>query len=286
MNARASGNHPLPPEIVRSLRCSVCGDPVGAIERTVRCERGHSFDVAKQGYVNLLHARIPAGTADTAPMVAARVDLLASGVYLPLADALAKVASEHVQDGLIIDAGAGTGYYLAHVLDTVPAAHGLALDVSAVALRRAARAHARAGAAVWNLWEPWPVADSSASLILNVFAPRNASQFHRVLTADGLLVVATPNPGHLRELGELVISVDGGKDARLEETLGERFGRVDRRDVTERVTLLPAQIRQVVEMGPSAHHLHRDGRRERLDAITEAMDVTTSFSVTLYRPVS
>ncbi|MBB5851791.1 putative RNA methyltransferase [Amycolatopsis umgeniensis] len=285
MNARASGNHPLPPEIVRSLRCSVCGDPVGSSERTVRCERGHSFDVAKQGYVNLLHARIPAGTADTAPMVTARVDLLSSGVYLPLADALAKVASEQVKDGLIIDAGAGTGYYLAHVLDAVPAAHGLALDVSAVALRRAARAHTRASAAVWNLWEPWPVADSSSSLILNVFAPRNAPEFHRVLAADGLLAVATPNPGHLRELGDLVISVDGGKDARLEETLGERFDRVDRREVTERVTLSPAQIRQVVEMGPSAHHLHRGGRRERLDAITEPVDVTTSFSVTLYRPV-
>lgn len=285
MNARVSGHDPLPPAIVRSLRCSVCGDPVGVTERTVRCDQGHSFDVAKQGYVNLLHARIPAGTADTAPMVAARVDLLSSGVYLPLADALAKVASEHVENGLVIDAGAGTGYYLAHVLDAVPAAHGLALDVSAVALRRAARAHTRAGAAVWNLWEPWPVADSSASLILNVFAPRNASQFHRVLTADGLLVVATPNPGHLRELGDLVISVDGGKDARLEDTLGALFTRVERHEVTQRVTLAPARIRQVVEMGPSAHHLHRDGRRERLDAIGAPVDVTTSFSVTLYRPV-
>ncbi|ANN19267.1 rRNA (guanine-N1)-methyltransferase [Amycolatopsis orientalis] len=285
MNTPGPGNDPLPPEIVRSLLCSVCGDPVGSTGRTVRCGRGHSFDVAKQGYVNLLHARIPAGTADTAPMVAARVDLLSSGVYLPLADALAKVASEYVEGGLIIDAGAGTGYYLAHVLDAVPTAYGLALDVSAVALRRAARAHTRAGAAVWNLWEPWPVADSSASLVLNVFAPRNAAQFHRVLTADGLLVVATPNPGHLGELGDLVISVDGGKDARLEETLGERFSRVERRDVTQRVTLSPAQIRQVVEMGPSAHHLHRDGRRERLDSVTGSVDVTTSFSVTLYRPV-
>ncbi|HET6287711.1 MAG TPA: rRNA (guanine-N1)-methyltransferase [Amycolatopsis sp.] len=285
MNARVSGHDPLPPEIVRSLRCSVCGDPVGAADRTVRCGRGHSFDVAKQGYVNLLHARIPAGTADTAPMVAARVDLLASGAYLPLADALAKTASENVESGLVIDAGAGTGYYLAHVLDAVPAAYGLALDVSAVALRRAARAHTRAGAAVWNLWEPWPVADSSASLILNVFAPRNAPQFHRVLTADGLLVVATPNPGHLGELGDLVISVDGGKDARLEDTLGEHFTRVERHEVTQRVTLSPERIRQVVEMGPSAYHLHRDGRRERLDAISEPVEVTTSFGVTLYRPV-
>lgn len=285
MNLRDRGDDPLPPEIVRSLLCSVCGDPVGLSDRTVRCERGHSFDVAKQGYVNLLHARIPAGTADTAPMVAARVDLLASGAYLPLADELAKVASEHVQEGLIVDAGAGTGYYLAHVLDAVPGAHGLALDVSAVALRRAARSHPRASAAVWNLWEPWPVADRSASLILNVFAPRNAPQFHRVLTADGLLVVATPNPGHLRELGDLVISVDESKDTRLKETLGEHFSRVERREVTQQVTLSPSQIRQVVEMGPSAHHLHREGRRERLDGITASVDVTTSFSVTLYRPV-
>lgn len=279
------GNDLLPPEIIRSLLCSVCGNPVGVTGRTVRCDQGHSFDVAKQGYVNLLHARIPAGTADTAPMVAARVAFLDSGVYRPLADELAKVASEHVRDGLIVDAGAGTGHYLAHVLDAVPGAFGLALDVSAIALRRAARAHARVGAAVWNLWEPWPVADGRASLVLNVFAPRNAPQFHRVLAADGLLVVATPNPGHLRELGDLVISVDEGKDARLAGALGERFIRVDRREVTHQVKFSPEQIRQVVEMGPSAHHLHREGRRERLDEITESADVTTSFSVTLYRPV-
>jgi 23S rRNA (guanine745-N1)-methyltransferase len=279
------GNDSLPPEIIRSLLCSVCGHPVGAIGRTVRCDLGHSFDLAKQGYVNLLHARIPAGTADTAPMVTARAGFLDSGVYLPLADELAKVASQHVRDGLIVDAGAGTGYYLAHVLDAVPGAFGLALDVSAIALRRAARAHARAGAAVWNLWEPWPVADGQASLVLNVFAPRNAPQFHRVLASDGLLVVATPNPGHLRELGDLVISVDEGKDARLEGTLGERFTRVDRREVTHQVKFSPEQIRQVVEMGPSAHHLHREGRRERLGEITESAEVTTSFSVTLYRPV-
>jgi 23S rRNA (guanine745-N1)-methyltransferase len=56
------------------------------------------------------------------------------------------------------------------------AAAGLALDVSAVALKRAARAHRRLGAAVWNLWEPWPVASGSAAVVLNVFAPRNAER--------------------------------------------------------------------------------------------------------------
>ncbi|NBH09508.1 putative RNA methyltransferase, partial [Amycolatopsis sp. SID8362] len=136
MSASGPGNDPLPPQVVEALRCSVCGDPIGLADRTLRCGNRHSFDLARQGYVNLLHARIPSGTADTADMVAARADFLASGAYRGLADELARVCAE--ADDLVIDAGAGTGYYLARVLDASGAA-GLALDVSAVALRRAAR---------------------------------------------------------------------------------------------------------------------------------------------------
>ncbi|WUV08926.1 rRNA (guanine-N1)-methyltransferase [Amycolatopsis sp. NBC_01488] len=230
--------------------------------------------------MNLLHARIPAGTADTAPMVAARADFLASGAYRPLADELARVCAD--ADGLVIDAGAGTGYYLARVLDA-SAAFGLALDVSAVALRRAARAHPRLGAAVWNLWEPWPVADEVASVVLNVFAPRNGPEFHRVLRPGGLLTVASPAPDHLGELGDLVLSVDDRKEERLDGTLGEYFARTGRTEVRRTVELTPGQIRQAVEMGPTAFHLDRGDRRARLDALTEAQPVTVSFTVSTYR---
>src|SRR5437764_13568006 len=118
------------------------------------------------------------------------------------------MCAEASVSGLIVDAGAGTGYFLAHVLDAAPDATGLALDVSAVALRRAARAHPRLGAAMWNLWEPWPVGDEVASVLLNVFASRNGPEFHRVLRPGGLLTVAAPAPDHLRELGYLVLAVD------------------------------------------------------------------------------
>ncbi|WP_242545752.1 putative RNA methyltransferase [Amycolatopsis sp. MtRt-6] len=274
------GNDPLPPSVVAALRCSVCGDPIGPAGRTLRCGNRHSFDLARQGYVNLLHARIPAGTADTAPMVAARAGFLSSGAYEPLADELARVCAE--ADGLVVDAGAGTGYYLARVLET-SAAFGLALDVSAVALRRAARAHPRLGAAVWNLWEPWPVGDGVASVVLNVFAPRNGPEFHRVLRPGGLLVVAAPAPDHLRELGDLVLAVDERKDERLDATLGEYFTRTGRTQVRREVELTPRQVRQAVEMGPAGFHLDRDGRRERLDALSEAQVVTVSFTVSTYR---
>ncbi|MEV6620798.1 putative RNA methyltransferase [Amycolatopsis sp. NPDC051106] len=281
MTSGDHGNDSLPPRVVDALRCSVCGTPLEAVDRTLRCENSHSFDLARQGYVNLLHARIPAGTADTAPMVAARADFLASESYRPLADELARVCAE--ADGLVIDAGAGTGYYLAHVLEAAPAAWGLALDVSAVALRRAARAHPRLGAAVWNLWEPWPVGDEVASAVLNVFAPRNGPEFHRVLRPGGLLTVASPDPDHLRELGDLVLSVDDRKEERLDGTLGEYFARTGRTEVRRTAQLTPRQIRQAVEMGPTAFHLDRGDRRARLDALAEPQAVTVSFTVSTYR---
>jgi 23S rRNA (guanine745-N1)-methyltransferase len=136
---------------------------------------------------------------------------------------------------------------------------------------------------VWNLWEPWPVGDGVASAVLNVFAPRNGPEFHRVLRPGGLLVVAAPAPDHLRELGDLVLAVDERKDERLDATLGEYFTRTDRTEVRRAVELTPQQVRQAVEMGPAAFHLDRDGRRERLAALSEPRVVTVSFTVSAYR---
>jgi len=270
----------LPARVVDALRCSVCASPVTLDERTLRCAQRHSFDLARQGYVNLLHARIPAGTADTAPMVDARAAFLASGAYAPLASAIAEAAG--APSGLVIDAGAGPGYYLSRVLEDAPDAVGLALDVSAIALRRAARAHPRLGAAVWNLWEPWPVGDGVASVVLDVFSPRNASEFHRVLAPGGRLVVASPLPGHLAELGDLVLAVDARKEERLEAALGGFFSRESAVEVVRTSEFSAAQVRDVVAMGPAGFHLDRDGRRERL-AAAGGQDVTVAVSVSVWR---
>ncbi|HKS43963.1 MAG TPA: rRNA (guanine-N1)-methyltransferase [Amycolatopsis sp.] len=272
----------LPAAVTQALRCSVCGEPVELAGRAVRCARRHSFDLAKQGYVNMLHARVPAGTADTTEMVAARVEFLAAGYYSELADLVAgQVATAGT--GLVVDAGAGTGYHLARVLDRLPTATGLALDVSAVALRRAAKAHERLGAVTWNLWEPWPVASGSASVLLNVFAPRNGPEFRRVLRPDGLLVVVSPLAGHLRELASVVdlLGVDGRKDERLDDRLGGQFEPLGRQEAVRRVTLPPDDVRRAVLMGPSAHHPRR---LRRLDQVAEAIEVTTAFLISVYRP--
>ncbi|MGH3516090.1 MAG: putative RNA methyltransferase [Haloechinothrix sp.] len=269
--------------VLRALRCSLCGGALESTGRSLRCSAGHSFDIAKQGYVNLLHAKIVSGTADTAEMVASRVEFLAAGHYAPLAAAItraAKAAAPHAE--LVVDAGAGTGYYLATVLDALPAATGLAVDVSASALRRAARAHPRAAAVVWNLWQPLPLTTGCVSLVLNVFAPRNGAEFRRILRSDGALLVVTPTRNHLAELASIadLLDVDPDKERRVSDALSEHFSLTALENCTFGLSLSAIAARALIGMGPNAHH----ASSARLDGITEPVEVTASCTVAVYRP--
>ena len=163
---------------------------------SLRCGAGHTFDIARQGYVSLLPAGSKGGGGDTAAMVQARADFLAAGHFTGLAAVLAEAAGAAAgwaaASGCVVDVGAGTGYYLAAVLDRLPQRAGLALDISKFALRKAARAHQRIGAAVCDSWRRLPVADSAAVLALNVFAPRDGAELCRILHPAGSLLVVTP----------------------------------------------------------------------------------------------
>lgn len=259
------------------LRCPVCEDPLTrAQERTLRCARGHAFDLARQGYAALTAGRTP-HSGDTVEMVAARERFLAAGHYSFVASALASVAAGE----FVLDAGVGTGYYLAHVLEGRPAAAGLGLDVSKPALRRAARAHPRAGAVLADLWQPLPVADGVVSLLLNVFAPRNGPEFRRVLRPDGVLVVVTPAARHLAELVDAygLIHVDPDKAERVSGSLGAHFSVVSSTAQERLLKLTGDEVRTLVGMTPSARHVD-------LEALSaDGIWVTAAVDVTVYRPV-
>ncbi|MFD6652118.1 putative RNA methyltransferase, partial [Micromonospora chalcea] len=163
--------------VLARLRCPVCAEPLtgttAGTTRALRCPRGHSFDTARQGYVNLLAGRSP-HTGDSADMVAARADFLAAGHYDTVAAALADTAVRVAGVDpypLVVEPGAGTGHYLAAVLAALPDAAGLALDVSKPALRRAARAPPRAAPARAHTRQRRPQADPAVSLQLKLLAP-------------------------------------------------------------------------------------------------------------------
>jgi 23S rRNA (guanine745-N1)-methyltransferase len=163
---------------------------------------------------------------------------------------------------------------------------GLAMDISARALRRAARAAPGIGAAGWDTWQPFPVRPGAVSVILNVFAPRNGPEFRRVLRPGGALIVATPAPGHLAELAGSagLLSVDEHKDERLAATLGPHFTVTERRQLTVPLRLSQAEAATLAGMGPSARHADRAGARARLATRPEPIGVTAAFGVTVYRP--
>ncbi|MFD0260807.1 putative RNA methyltransferase [Kitasatospora indigofera] len=272
-------------DIERYLACPHCGQGLALGGRTLRCPAGHSFDLAKQGYVSLLAGDAHTGTGDTADMVSARTGFLAAGHYRPIAEALTDAAVAASPEGLVADLGAGTGYYLSHVLDALPANPGAALDISKFALRRAARAHPRIGAVVCDAWRPLPLRDASAGLVLNVFAPRNGPEIRRALRPGGTLLLVSPTSRHLRELvGALgLLSVDEDKQRRIEEKLGPYLAPAGRVEVEFPMRLSAADVRTVVAMGPSAWHTDPAQLEARLAALPDPVEVTASVTVAAYR---
>ncbi|MFI1911701.1 putative RNA methyltransferase [Nocardia sp. NPDC020380] len=335
------------------LACPECARPLNPEARTLRCPAGHTFDLAKQGYVSLLTGAATKMTGDTPAMLDARAAFQSAGHFAPLAEAIthtlttaltaervgstesdsadrasamrtttiarqgcgiatpgsamvatsaarlaaALLAAQRSDDEAparaagrsggtaVLEIGAGTGYYLAAVLDSLPRARGIALDVSKAAARRAARAHVSAGAVLADAWRGLPVRDRAVDAVVCVFAPRNADEVARVLRRGGIFVVVTPTPRHLGEIvGPLgMVSVDAAKQDRLAESLGERFEAVEQVAVEYSMSLTHADIANVAGMGPSAHHAAQE-RADRIAALPDPLPVTASVTVAVYRP--
>lgn len=286
-------------DVVGSLRCPHCGGDLVLGDGAARCPSGHVFDVARQGYLNLLPGDARTGTADTAAMVAARAEFLAAGHYAGIARAVAdaceaaagggggeaRLGDAAAGDRCAIDVGAGTGYYLAAVLDRLPGRAGLALDISKHALRRAARTHPRIGAVGCDAWRGLPVRDGAADLALSVFAPRDPAELARVLAPGGALVVVTPTRRHLAELVSAVgmLTVQERKRERLEGKLGGLFAGGEEATVEFELALGHRDLAALVAMGPSARHLSEREVSERVTELPEPFGVTVSVSLAVYR---
>lgn len=237
------------------LACPHCGWPLSVVERVAGCESGHRFDVARQGHLNLL-GRAAGHNADTPEMLAQRDVFLTGGHYQPIVDALVKMVGGGAER--IAEVGAGTGYYLSAVLEALPLAAGLGVDVSPAAARRLARAHPRMRAIVADVWQPLPLIDNCLDVVLSVFAPRNAAEFARVLAPDRRLVTVTPTAGHLAEARAAfgLMDIQPDKDERLQLSLSPLFNRGESREVRFSLDLDDHQMAALVGMGPNAMHHH------------------------------
>lgn len=273
-------------QVLDLVRCPRCASAFDLADRAVRCGSGHSFDLARQGYLNLMDRAAPPN-ADTADMVAARSRFLGSGHFDPVSDTLADALRE-LRPTLdpplrALEVGAGTGHYLARLLDAV-GGRGVALDISVAASRRAAQAHARLGAVVADVWQPLPLVDHGFDVVLSVFGPRNPAEFARVLRPGGLLLVATPRPQHQVELRAALglLEIEPDKDERLAATLDTTFRRTGSGECHYQLWLDRAAVADLVSMGPNAFHRTQDELDAQLAQLTWPQPVTVAVAISAW----
>ncbi len=192
------------------LKCPVCGGILSQNERTLRCEKGHSYDVAKQNYVNLLMSNRSSAKrhGDDKLMVRARRDFLEKGYYLFLRDEICRLAVEYCGERVeFLDAGCGEGWYTSAVKEALESAgkgcSALGVDISKEALAAAGKRDKSLSLAVASI-NALPVADEKCDLLLNVFAPHDDGEFRRVLKKGGIIIKVMPLETHLFGLKKAV----------------------------------------------------------------------------------
>ena len=249
-------------------------------------ESGHSFDVAKQGYVTLAPGAGLKHKGDDADMVTAREAYLSKGHFAPFVEAVtgavqnaldSTVNADDVPEPALLEVGAGTGYYLSHTLDSIEGARGVGLDISPHAARHLAKCHPRVGAVIADVWERLPLRDESINAISVVFAPRNPAEFQRVLAPGGQVIVLTPQAGHLDELRDPlgILGVEEGKVERMyDQAAGHLEQAADPVNLAFAIQLDKESIAAQVAMSPSARHISPEELAERMAALPQTMSVT------------
>ncbi|NYE94281.1 23S rRNA (guanine745-N1)-methyltransferase [Psychromicrobium silvestre] len=282
----------ISPVALQALICPVCAEQFTAEQQGtpgLLCGSGHRFDFSRHGYLNLLSGNRSKATPETATMIGARSRFLEAGHFAGLARVLSRVASrlapQRRADSLILEAGVGTGYYLKAVLEDAPAVAALGLDLSPEALRRAARALPGTLQVVWDLWRPLPLAAKVADVVLVVFAPRNAAEYHRVLRSDGVLLVVTPLPEHLSGLPQIAgrLGQQQDKQAALHHGLSEHFELIEESELRTELLLSAQAAEDLIMMGPSGHHLATDNLSAALDQAEYR--VQEAFQISAFRPI-
>jgi len=254
------------------LLCPVrgCHLPLARDERRMVCPQGHSFDIARSGYINLLQPqdRRSKQPGDTAAAVQARRRLHERGVTRPLLDKMAQMLEASPTD-IVLDAGCGDGFYLGSLARQAGfAAHGV--DISTPAVDAAAREYPECEWIVANADRFIPYADRAFSAVLSVTARMHASEFRRVLRDDGRLLVAIPAPDDLHELR------GAGRD-RAPRTMGEfekHFRLANQSRATNTVDLDASAVEDVLLS------IYRPLRASP----PEAMRLTFSLDLLLFRP--
>ncbi len=194
-------------------QCPLCLQPLTLDDRSYRCDTNHQFDVAKEGYVNLMpaHHKRSKDPGDNKQMMQARRRFLEGHHYQPMREQVAQLlrASLATESRAVLDIGCGEGYYTAQIHQTLSEKHPqlrtFGLDISKTAIRSAAKRYPQCEFSVASSHR-LPFADQSLDAIVRIYAPCKAPELSRCLNTHGVVITVTPAARHLYQLREQIYS--------------------------------------------------------------------------------
>ncbi len=263
------------------LRCPICGGAmhVEALKSLV-CGNNHSFDFAKQGYVNIMTRPVKT-QYDKNLFQHRRAFILESGFYREMHEEVSGIISRLQGRPLVLDAGSGEGSHLDRILDGVDGV-GIGVDIAKEGIMLAAKYYPQS---IWLVGDlaKLPIRDGSMDAIVNILSPANYAEFNRVLSPDGLVVKVVPESGYLKELREALYrdtdreTYDNTGTVSLFE---ENYEIVERRRVTDEMSLDRMALEHLIEMSPLAWN-HASGELD--DFIAAEKTVTLDLEILVGR---
>ncbi|GAB1079831.1 MAG: 23S rRNA (guanine(745)-N(1))-methyltransferase [Shewanella algae] len=260
--------------------CPLCRSELVQDGKQWRCGQNHSFDQAKEGYVNLLpvqkkNSRDP---GDNKQMMQARRAFLNAGYYQALSDRVNELAQEYGKgQPEILDLGCGEGYYSERLQQAV-GGELYGLDISRTAIRYAAKAHPQMRFCVASAYD-MPFADAAFELMLRIYAPSKDKELARVCRPGGIFICVSPGPRHHFQLKEIIYSEPREHEQTKSELPG--FGLLHDERLQWPLVLPAGQVcNDFLEMTPYAWKLSAE-QKQQLQA--EGLRCELDFYIQVYR---
>lgn len=260
-------------------QCPACASSLQLNNKQWSCENNHSFDCAKEGYVNLLLPQHKKSRApgDNNEMVLARRAFLEQGHYQPLADNIACTLSKHFSDLpendtiKLFDAGCGEGYYLGQIFSQLSTSFGqlgiAGIDISKPAISKAAKLNKLGDFAVASSFN-LPLAEDSQDAVIQIFAPSSPQEIKRILHISGIWIQVNPAPNHLLALKQMVY--DKPEPHKLDTHVEDGFVLLDQCQLAFNVVLSDPELRKnLLMMTPFYWTISETKKARLLEQLTQ-----------------
>lgn len=262
------------------LICPLCGNPLVQKEKSLICKKQHSFDIAKQGYVNLLPVQNKKSLhpGDTKDMLIARRKFLNSGIYMPICNAVTqkvKELTENIVNPTIVDIGCGEGFYTTAIKESAGECNCIGIDISKDAVKMAC---SRDKSITWTVATAGqlPIENNNTDIITAMFSLISKEEYLRILKKGGYIIEIIAGNNHLIQLKEIIYD-EVYKQDKKPAYIGEEFKEISRTQQQFDFTLENHQLKNLLMMTPHLWRIKKENR-EKLEQ-TQSLLLTAHFWV-------